>query len=270
MPDDTKKPDASQEGTPSASDKAGTDQKDTPQKYVIDGKEVSIDEIKAGIEAKANEAKWRADLDKRGHELNETKRGLKDLEGQLTGKLTELQSELAKLKNPPVDLNSIEDPDERRKAEIKVLTTEIDGLKDTISSLQTEIKAKDEQSKRDKLAAYWQGIIDDTIDSVGRDLDDDDREDLIEKTEAKMGRVKPQEWTPDLWREKAKLSLEQIKRKNQKKIDNYGKKKGEKDKDINLDAGGTDVPKHERITHEDDQETRIKKMAQSEGINLRQ
>lgn len=264
MPD-AEKPNASKEGTPSAGDKAGTDQNDKPQTVVIDGKEVSLKEIQDGLEAKQNYDKWRADLDKRGHDLNETKRGLKTLETQLTDKLQQLQGELERLKNPPVDLDSL-DPDERHKVEIKVLTKEIGGLKDTISSLQTEIKSKEEQSKEEKKIAYWQGIIDDTMAKVGKDLENDDMEDLIEKTQAKMGKIPHTEWTPDLWREKAEISLDQINRKTQRVKDNYGKNKGKKD--VSLDTGGTETPKRRKVSEAGDQEERLRILAQNEGVNL--
>lgn len=266
MPKDEQEPTTAKAAPSSDDEKSAPQDGDKPQKVTIPGiGEVNVDEVAKWKEAKDNDARWKQANEQRSIELNEQKRELGELKTAMTDKLSTLEQQLSALQKPQIDLNSIIDPDERRAAEIQILKAEIDSQKAELQKTKDAMKANDEKAKQERQAAYWQGIIDDTVDKFSKGLDEDEVEDLLEKTEAKMGRIHPSKWTPDLWRENAQLSRTQMDKRKQRNIDQYAKRKNEGDKEIGIDTGSAEEPKKERILPGDDQETRIKKMQKNMG-----
>ncbi len=268
MPNEEKNTQTADEesGTPSGGDKPATE---TPSKINIPGVgEASPEQVKEWKEKADNEAKWRASLDKHGAELNASQRKTEELARDYSSKLSELESLKEQLREPEVDLSTIEDPAERDRAEKRILYNKVERVTRELQKLREDQVAAEAKSQYQKKVTGWTETLNDVVDKYADGLDDEERETLDEKIKAKMGRKNPDQWMPEDFDEAARISKDQILRIRQKSVDNWaaGKKKTAEESKV-IKSGGAAAPKKTELNANMSQEERLAAIAKNMEAN---
>lgn len=185
-----------------------------PDKFSLDGAEYTAEQLREALKARKtveNMDKWESSLHKKGEQLNEAMREVLATKNEIERERNELRQFIDdQKKQPPIDLNSIDDPVERAQAHVRLLESQLRETNSRYDQIQKAIEAKEQMENQQKQVVKWNTELKDTVDDFSEGLNATESKMLDKYTRASIAEKLPEHWTPDFFRECGKEARERI------------------------------------------------------------